>query len=350
MDVRFQGPRIGRFASMKGFAMKTILAAAILTLVAACSSPSSNPTGSGALSVSLSVPASNGTNPSLASAPEDVTSVIVSVTKVRAHVESAGWILLSDAPVVMDLLALPSAGQALGLARLPAGKVTQLRLLVAETGNYVQTKDGAAVHQYPLDVPSGIESGIKISGPWEISPCNETALSIELEGKKAVWYHPTGHGSPWILRPVVHVKRVRYAPTSCEGGEPTCVATSCPSGICDETGACAPSGAEGACTTGEECLSGVCTEALVCEHGGAGDPCREGPDCASDVCAVDGTCTDPGAGGAGSTCTSGTACLSRACQEDGTCAPGAQGAACREDADCQTDLSLYCTEGYCLER
>lgn len=330
--------------------MKTILAAALLVLVVGCSSPSSNPTGGGALSVALSVPASNGTNPSLASAPEDVTSVIVSVTKVRAHVESAGWILLSDAPVVVDLLALPSAGQALGLARLPAGKVTQIRLLVAATGNYVQTKVGDVVHQYPLDVPSGSQSGIKITGPWDISPCNETAVALELQGKKAVWYHPTGQGSPWILRPVVHVKRVRYAPTSCEGGGPTCVATSCASGICDESGRCAPAGADGACTTGADCLSGVCTATLVCEHGGAGDPCRENLDCASNTCTADGSCSDPGAGGAGSGCTVGTQCLSTSCQEGATCAEGGQGAACLQDTDCQADLSLYCTEGYCLPR
>jgi hypothetical protein len=338
-------PICGRLETEEGYAMKTIVAAVLLSLAAVACTQNGPPTGNGALSVALSQAPGNGasTNLSLAQAPDPVTSVVVSVTKVRAHVESLGWIVLSDVPVQVDLLALPAAGVDLGLARLPQGKkVTQIRLLVAATGNYVVAGGVPAA----LTVPSGIETGIKIPGPWEIAPCNETALTLEFDGKKSVWYHPTGGVSPWILRPVIHVKRVRYEQTSCEGGGgSTCVPASCASGICDATGTCAPGGEGDGCVIGDDCLSGSCVE-TVCAAGGPGLPCREPTDCVSGVCGEDGSCADGGAGGAGAGCTFGTQCLSNVCNE-GSCATGAEGTPCNVTPDCQTDLGLGCVKSLC---
>src|SRR5512134_292864 len=149
--------------------MGKIALAILVALVAACSQRTE--TGPGQLSVALAAPRSSTGNASLSTAPA-VNGVIVTVVKVRAHAASAGWVEVSDVPVEVDLLNLPAATVDLGLASLPPGKVTQIRLLVGETGNRVVTGDG----EFPLVVPSGMESGIKIHGPWNVSSCDETAL------------------------------------------------------------------------------------------------------------------------------------------------------------------------------
>lgn len=312
----------------------TALALAAALALAGCSERADR-TGPGRLSIALEEAPASSSNASLAGAPR-VDAVLVQVLKVRAHAE-AGWVEVSDRAVEVNLLDLPAATVALGLADLPAGKVTQIRLLVAETGNRVLTATG----ELPLVVPSGVQSGIKIHGPWHVTQCDETAVTLEFDGKKSLWYHPTGQGSPWILRPVIHAKKSRPVPGEC-GEEPACNPQACPSGLCDPGGACAPGGTGVPCDSGEECLSGTCVSG-GCQIGGPGEPCRVHDDCESGVC--DGEVCDPGgAGGGGAACTVDGDCLSNACVNR-FCEGGGQGSGCESTADCMEGFS--CTSTGC---
>jgi hypothetical protein len=310
--------------------------AVLAALAAACTQR--DPTGPGQLSVALAASRWPSSSAALSTAPA-VDAVLVKVVKVRAHSASAGWVELSDAAVEVDLKNLPAESVKLGLSSLPAGKVTQIRLLVDEVGNRVVT-GGVEV---PLVVPSGVESGIKIHGPWNVSSCEETVVTLEFDGEKSLWYHPTGQGSPWILRPVIHAKRTGGVPGTCEGGEPACVPAQCASGLCDADDNCAPGGAGAPCSDGEACLSGTCVD-LACAPGGPGEPCRIAGDCASGICREDGTCDAGEAGGAGAVCEGASDCLSNACV-GGFCGPGGQSTACETALDCQEGFA--CTAGVC---
>jgi hypothetical protein len=252
---------------------------ALAALALACDD---GPEGPGRLSVALSgAPA---TTADAAQLP-GVEAIWVNVTAVRAHSEADGWITLDAAPVRLNLLALADAGVDLGLATLPAGRVTQLRLMVAPEGNVVVLDGGA---ELPLTVPSGVQSGIKVNGPWDVDACEETALALELDGHRSIWAHDTGQGEEWILRPVIRTARVVQEPTSCEP-EPACVPAECASGRCDASGACAPGGASTPCAADAECLSNACVEAS-CAPGGEGAPCREAGDCGDALACLEAVC------------------------------------------------------------
>lgn len=267
----------------------------------------------------------------------EVTEIWVNVTGVRAHEASAGWFTVSDTPVRVDLLTLQDRALELGLVDLPPGTITQLRLLVSREGNSVV----AGGVEVPLSVPSGAQSGIKVKGPWRIDACTETAITLDFDGKRSIWYHPTGQGDRWILRPVVKTKRAAQAPGSCGGGG-SCDPAQCASGACDAAGQCAAGGAGDTCDGGEACLSGRCEEG-ACLPGGPGDPCRVGDDCAGGLCTQDFTCADVG-GGAGAPCQADAECLSNACVAN-VCEPGGQSQACAGPADCAQGFA--CVEGAC---
>lgn len=324
-----------------------LLVGAVLT-AAACGSrsrPAPTPTGQGRLAVAL------------VDAPvPQVSQVVVHVTKVTAHHETEGWLTItppgvSDAsPLAIDLLTLQAPAQPLdlGLAALPPGRVSQLRLYVTQTGNHVVLAAGGA--EVPLKVPSGPQSGIKVKGPWEILACNQTSLVIDFDAKKSIWFHPAKQGDEWILRPVIRTRSAVTEPVGCDEG--CSDANPCPEGqVCDADRTCVsdvrpPGPAGDPCDVDAECLSGLCDELRRCAPGGAGTPCQIGADCVSGTC-DEGTCTvPPEALPAGQPCLIHSQCLSNACDPaTASCARGGQGAACRADNDCAEGMT--CDAGSC---
>jgi hypothetical protein len=262
-----------------------------------------------------------------------VQEIWVTVASVRAHLAGSGWVTISDPakmPLKLDLLKLQNASVPLGLANMPPGTVTQLRLLVAAEGNRVLVGGVEA----PLKVPSGFESGIKILGPWQVSACSRSSVTLDFDGKRSIQTHPTGSGDEWILRPVIRVRASSLSEVGC--GDASDAGT-------DGGGEVPLVPPGGACALGSECFSGTCT-ANVCAGGATGAPCQAATDCLSDSCGQDATCSAPPAAvGAGGPCTDASGCLSNVCNE-GTCMPGDQGAVCKLPADC---VSSSCTQGYC---
>ncbi|HET9599634.1 MAG TPA: DUF4382 domain-containing protein [Anaeromyxobacteraceae bacterium] len=182
-----------------------------------------------------------------------VKAVIVNVTQVTAHVAGIGWKTIgTTAPGPIDVLKLsdPSNALALGLVTLDPGTVTQVRLLVAQDGNQVVFPDDTTA---PLKVPSGYQSGIKIHGPWTVSACNRASVTLELDGKKSIWFHPASGGDEWILRPVIRVKRTEASDVGCGGTGEGAGTPPAP----------APTPTGEACNEGRECLTTVCS-ANVC--------------------------------------------------------------------------------------
>ncbi len=304
-----------------------------------------------------------------------VDELWVVITKVTVHSTTDGWQTVSDPtkmPLTVNLLSLQSSATApLGFLNLPKDTtITQIRLYVAQDGNYVVT-GGTHV---PLKVPSGSESGIKITGPWTIGECQQTLVTLDFDGKKSIWYHPEASG--WILRPVIHNKKSATVAVACapppdagtDGGSTTpvaCDAThACPAGYacgsagvclgvpgtscaalaecitstCDATNRCAAAPVGGSCSY---CITDTCSGG-TCAQGGANAPCGGNGDCISNSC-TEGSCTAPTtAGGAGSPCTAATAttsCFSGVCNVDNTCAQGGP------DTPCSAAPAQDCAEG-----
>ncbi len=351
-----------------------------LGLALACGAPRTQenapPTGFGQLALSAVDP------PKSAPRAGEADEVHVRITQVTAHHSGSGWVpvIVLVPPAEVNLLTLdtPQTALDLGLVNLLPGTVTQIRLFVSaeEGANYIHLKGTDPTATIPLKVPSGVQSGIKINGPFEITECNRTSVTLDFDGNKSIWYHPTGRGDEWILRPVIHVKEIAADPAGCQPpappaqpqacgeGLPECPAGSvclldevlgevcagpplapctsgaeCISSSCDETNRCSASGTPGPCYAATDCQSGACDlESHLCVPGDG--PCAVGADCDSQVCNPDNTCAPPaGTLFPGDPCTSATAsqCSSDMCVEV-ACSLSGQGDPCRDDNDCDQSV------------
>ena len=190
--------------------MRNLIALSTLLVLAACASDPGSAGQSGDIEIRL------------VDAPNlDVTQIVVTITKVEAHV-GGSWQTLSSTTKTVDLLTLQGGTFALlGVTTLPAGKITQFRLYVTDAGpNYVVTPD---TKQHPLTVPSGDESGIKLKADVDVAPCSQGSLTLDFDGHNSIFTHPLGSGAgdEWILRPVIRLKEVALSGSCNDGGVTT---------------------------------------------------------------------------------------------------------------------------------
>lgn len=137
----------------------------------------------------------------LVDAPAAYDAVDVEIVGVSAHRADedslAGWFEVAIADTVrVDLLSL-TGGAAAVLADtvLPAGRYTQVRLLLGADNRV--TFDGV---EHPLEVPSGMSSGLKIQFPFTIEPGTLYEMTLDFDAARSI--HTTGNGR-WIMRPVI---------------------------------------------------------------------------------------------------------------------------------------------------
>jgi hypothetical protein len=346
----------------------------------------------------------------LVDAPAQAEQVWVTITGVNVHHSATGWqpVAMRETPLVVDLLKLQDSAMDLGLLDLPPGTVTQIRLVVdpGPDSNYVVLPDDTPDDltdnpRVPLKVPSGAQSGIKIHGPWEITACARITLTIDFDAHKSIWYHPTGQGDLWILRPVIRVKSQQVEPVGCapepQPSEPVACDPTAPV-ACAEDEVCLPStdaslpdpyycaehpGDDSGCTAGAQCISGTCDpEAARCGYSDPGQPCYAGGDCQSARCDLETHTCEQGGGGApcddeadcqsgscdpetftcaaactveglppGATCSTNEECQSSVCGSDGKCDMNHAYDPCRpeaQDCDAAENLSCIAPDGACI--
>jgi hypothetical protein len=109
---------------------------------------------------------------------------------------SGGWQTLSTTTKTYDLTKLENGVfTTIGEGSLPAGTYTQIRLKLGSGSNIVI--DGAT---YPLEVPSGMQSGLKLIGNFNVPPGGTTDVGLDFDASRSI--HQTGSGQ-WMLKPVV---------------------------------------------------------------------------------------------------------------------------------------------------
>ncbi|OWW21047.1 DUF4382 domain-containing protein [Noviherbaspirillum denitrificans] len=139
-------------------------------------------------------------------------NVFVTVSKVRVHKSSdaadtdAGWSeIVLTAPRKIDLLGLVNGKlEDLGQTSLPAGTYNQVRLvLVPNTGttaaNSVVPTGGS---ETALVTPSGVQSGIKLNGNFEVGAGATTDIALDFDACKS--FVKRGNGS-FSLKPVIRL-------------------------------------------------------------------------------------------------------------------------------------------------
>ena len=147
-------------------------------------------------------------------------NVWVTVSKVRVHLSDtaadsdSGWseVLVDPANSGrrIDLLALQNGVLAdLGQTALPAGKYTQVRLVLADNkdvANANQIVLSATKAQVLLDTPSAQQSGLKLKHSFEVEPNTEADLVLDFDACRSIV--KAGNSGKFNLKPVIAVMPV----------------------------------------------------------------------------------------------------------------------------------------------
>ena len=113
----------------------------------------------------------------------------------------SGWITLGSPNRVVNLLALTGGvyDTLVDGAPLPAGHYGQMRLVLGPD-NSVMLLDGTTA---PLKVPSGQQSGVKLTVNFNIQPGTTADVYIDFDAHRSVFVHEAGASGKYIMRPTV---------------------------------------------------------------------------------------------------------------------------------------------------
>jgi hypothetical protein len=170
-----------------------LLAGVGLYLLAGCSADRGMSTGTALGHVSIR----------LTDAPGDYDEVNLVVDAVSIHRDgpdsTSGWEALKhDSTTTYDLLKLRNGVFAmLAVGDVPAGHYTQVRLHLGAGSNVVV---GGVT--YPLKVPSGMQSGYKLVGEFDVPPGGLVEMTLDFDASRSIVH--TGSGK-YMLKPTCRV-------------------------------------------------------------------------------------------------------------------------------------------------
>lgn len=130
--------------------------------------------------------------------PGDFQQVNVEIQQVSVHMSGGNWIDLPTHAGIYNLLILQNGidTSLVNTFPLPAGKITQMRLLLG-THNTVMVDSVV----YPLTVPSGTETGIKLIGNETVNPNQLLIVKLDFDANASV----VASGTTYQLKPTVKV-------------------------------------------------------------------------------------------------------------------------------------------------
>jgi hypothetical protein len=134
--------------------------------------------------------------------PAAYSAVVINIDSVTVHISTqdslSGWYTISTVPASYDLLQLANgADTVIAGAAIPSGTYSQIRLHIG-IGSYVVVDSG----QFPLTIPSGQESGLKLNVHATLVPNTTYTLLLDFDAERSITV--TG-GGEYILQPVIRV-------------------------------------------------------------------------------------------------------------------------------------------------
>lgn len=195
--------------------MKLLRFFAVISALAALSGCSTNHGSTGAVGMGE-------VRVRLTDAPGDFDHVNLVIREVSIHRgdsdSTGGWEVLAHDSATYDLLALRNGVFAmLGAGLVPAGHYTQVRLKLGDGSNVVV---GGVTS--PLTVPSGLQTGFKLVGEFDVPARGTVDLLIDFDAARSV--HVTGNGR-YMLKPTARVMAVSTAGAITGHVSPDSVAT-----------------------------------------------------------------------------------------------------------------------------
>ena len=178
------------------FATSTKLVLAFLVL-ASCGGDSFDPNGDGSQG--------NGRKGRLrlllTDAPLQAQEVWVTLSQIDMHTTTEGWISFAPGETTLDLLKLQGGQQALlEEALLPAGKYTQIRLLVADS--WLIDLQG---QRCEVKVPS---DKVKLQVQFDLEADTTTRLLLDFDAERSLKITQKGNKKECVMRPVIHAVSV----------------------------------------------------------------------------------------------------------------------------------------------
>ncbi len=144
-------------------------------------------------------PAANGSMAvRMKDAPGDFQQVNIDIQQVSVHMSLGNWIDLPTRAGIYNLLVLQNGidTSLVNVTALPAGKITQMRLILG-THNTVMVDSVV----YPLTVPSGSQTGIKLIGNETVMPNQLLVVNLDFDANASV----VQSGTTYQLKPTVKV-------------------------------------------------------------------------------------------------------------------------------------------------
>ena len=155
---------------------------------------------------------------------DEYQAVYVTIHEVWVHVggnekNDGSWEVVASPDETYDLLDLVNGvREELGIAELPVGHYTQMRLIIGDApdnginisseshphANYII--DSADTY-HELKVPSGLQTGIKIVNGFDINANETTELILDFDAMRSVV--KAGASGQWLLKPTIKVLDTR---------------------------------------------------------------------------------------------------------------------------------------------